>query len=570
MPAIDHLRPEGPLQETAQDASPGTAARSQSAQPRNPEGGYALLAILLGAVMLSILLVKALPREAMSAQRIREERLIDRGEEYARAIELYFREHQKYPQELDDLEDTNGVRYLRKRYKDPMTGEDEWRLIHIGADGRFKDSLVYDTEDPEEMMSADGRMGAGGSGFSGSGIGGSGFGNQQRRSSFGNRGNQNQRMDANTYQALYGTPPPAQPGVFQGAGRARQVRESAAPDNPLQRQNNQFGMDEGQAPPGDANNPENAGLGPDGRPLPPEQQQPTDYSNLPPGQVPPEAGQRPQPGQQTPQGYPVQPTGGIGYSLPQSRGSIAQRNRQNQRGGFAQQQQQTGGPVGPIGMQGVSPDAASVIGRLLTTPRPGGLAGIQGQAGAAMQQGQQGAAFQEGIAGVASKSEELGAVKVYKGMETYREWEFVYDYRQDTGMGGMPGGLGQMGNINPNQPGLSGGGGLTGNPGAFGQIPGLPGQVPAGTAPPQGPDPRQTQFGGRSTTPNLPPTMPAPAPAPDPPDPNDGNRQPASPDGSTPSDPNQPPAPPPATPAPEDPNRGRTYQLPPSRSTRPR
>ena len=121
---------------------------------RNPrrEGqqGFVLLALLFASAAIAIQVAVLLPRAAMQAQRIREERLIYRGEQYKRAIELYFRKHQKYPEELDDLEDTNGVRYLRRRYKDPLTGEDEWRLIHIGPDGRFKDSLIYDQEDLEQ------------------------------------------------------------------------------------------------------------------------------------------------------------------------------------------------------------------------------------------------------------------------------------------------------------------------------------------------------------------------------------------------------------------------------------
>jgi hypothetical protein len=529
---------------------------------RQSEGGYAILLVLLGAALMAVYLVRALPREAMSAQRIREERLIDRGEQYKRAIQLYFRENKKYPEEIDDLEETNGVRYLRRRYKDPMTGEDEWRLIHIGTNGRFKDSLIYDLEDPEELQSADGRMGAGGSGLGG-------------RSRSASRGTQapNQPMDAATYQALYGATQPAQPGVFQGANRARQTRESAAPDNPLAQQNGQFTMDPDQQPAGDPNNPETAGLDADGRPLPIEQQQPTDYSNLPPGQVPVDAGQRAQAAQAAQAQAQAQQNGGLGYSLPRSRGAIGARPNQ----GLPVQPQQaaTGTPAG-FGMGNVSPDAASVIGRLLTTPRPGGLAGIQGQNGLQQAGQNQGQAFQEGIAGVATKAEEFG-VKVYKGKNLYKEWEFVYDYRQDGTNGmGAPGQQQGNGNLNPNQPGLTAGGGLAGNPGALQQIPGMiPQQQPVTAAPTPAPqDGRRSRFGGPGGNPRLPSTgayEPPPTPEPAPVADATPQEPPVEqPDASTPGDPTQTypvqvqPDAPVTTPTPAQPP-SRVYQLPKSR-----
>ena len=90
-----------------------------------------------------------------------------------------------------------------------------------------------------------------------------------------------------------------------------------------------------------------------------------------------------------------------------------------------------------------------MLSNLLTRPRPGGLAGLQGQTTPQQAAGAQ-ATFQEGIAGVASKSERSG-VKVYKEREFYNEWEFVYDYRQDAqaGLTGAAGPTAPLGNNSP-------------------------------------------------------------------------------------------------------------------------
>ena len=48
------------------------------------------------------------------------------------------------------LEKTNNVRYLRKRYKDPMTGKDEWRVIHVNSAGQLTDSIIKKKESEEK------------------------------------------------------------------------------------------------------------------------------------------------------------------------------------------------------------------------------------------------------------------------------------------------------------------------------------------------------------------------------------------------------------------------------------
>lgn len=91
-----------------------------------------LLAILLMMTLLVIAATAVAPKLATQIKRQREEELIHRGTQYAKAIRLFYRKFGRYPTSLDQLESTNNMRFLRKRYKDPITGKDDWRLIHFG------------------------------------------------------------------------------------------------------------------------------------------------------------------------------------------------------------------------------------------------------------------------------------------------------------------------------------------------------------------------------------------------------------------------------------------------------
>jgi len=118
---------------------------------RRKDSGFALLLIFALAAAAAIYLYLEIPRAVFEAARIKEDILVERGEEYKKAIRRYFvKNKQKLPQTLDELEQQGGVRFLRRRYKDPMTGKDEWRLIHMGPMG-LTDSKVEKPVNPADQ-----------------------------------------------------------------------------------------------------------------------------------------------------------------------------------------------------------------------------------------------------------------------------------------------------------------------------------------------------------------------------------------------------------------------------------
>ena len=108
---------------------------------RKNEQGFALLLVFLMAAIVGITLYMEVPRVAMQSQRDKEQALIDRGEQYKRAIQLFVAKAKRYPGDIKELESFQNQRFLRQRYIDPMTGKDEWRLIHIQG-GVLTDSKV--------------------------------------------------------------------------------------------------------------------------------------------------------------------------------------------------------------------------------------------------------------------------------------------------------------------------------------------------------------------------------------------------------------------------------------------
>ena len=84
--------------------------------------GYAMAALLVGMSVMAVLMSALLPVWSHMARREKEEELIFRGRQYARAIGLFQRKYANTaPPSIDVLVEQ---RYLRKKYKDPITNDD--------------------------------------------------------------------------------------------------------------------------------------------------------------------------------------------------------------------------------------------------------------------------------------------------------------------------------------------------------------------------------------------------------------------------------------------------------------
>src|SRR5215472_15196358 len=115
-------------------------------QFRRPnERGYAmLLAVCLTAAML-VASTAIIANLRIEGKRQREAEAIWRGNQYARAIRLYYHKTGHYPQTIEDLQKgLPQLHFLRQSYKDPMnTTDGAWRFIYVNAAGQIIGSTKY-------------------------------------------------------------------------------------------------------------------------------------------------------------------------------------------------------------------------------------------------------------------------------------------------------------------------------------------------------------------------------------------------------------------------------------------
>ena len=107
------------------------AVRFQIRRTRRNESGYVMLTLLLMMAMMAIFAGVIVSSITFDIKRDREEEMIHRGVQYSRAIRAYYKKFSRYPAKIEDLENTSQMRFLRKRYKDPLTGKD-FKLLHYG------------------------------------------------------------------------------------------------------------------------------------------------------------------------------------------------------------------------------------------------------------------------------------------------------------------------------------------------------------------------------------------------------------------------------------------------------
>lgn len=389
-----------------------------------------MLLVFALSAMIALTLYQQLPRVAFEAQREKESLCIDHGEQYKRAVQLYVRKLGRYPQKMEDLDNTQNIRFLRKHYFDAMTGKEEWRLLHMGNNGKLTDSKINNDKDSnwhagsitefKSAMSSDA----------------SDFGPENT-----NVGLRKRPSDDSELPPIPGANPA--PQTSDPPALAMNTNSNQNPPGALQlgqpgaQQPGQLGLQQPGQP--GVQQPGQAGTNPDpnmANPRPATGVMNPTVPGLPPGMR--NVGPM---GASAYANQPAQPLQGAGGSVSGnggfgSSGSIsgnggfgdptrsvansqsgttqyatAPGSNQSANTGFGQPGQSTGG-AGP----------AQMINNLLTQPRPGGMP--QGVGGGAMVMG--------GLAGVAS-TYKGHAIRRYNEQDEYQKWEFFYDTTQDYG-----------------------------------------------------------------------------------------------------------------------------------------
>ncbi len=152
----------------------------QNRRVRCDEEGYILVWVMFMLFIFTLWLSVAIPKAAKEIQLDRERETMNRGKQYIRAVQLYYRKFHAYPPSANALVNTNEIRFLRKKYKDPITGKDDWKPIRYGQN-KTPTAIGFFGQPLAGNASTIAGTGPGGNG----GLGGSATGSQIGNSSLG-------------------------------------------------------------------------------------------------------------------------------------------------------------------------------------------------------------------------------------------------------------------------------------------------------------------------------------------------------------------------------------------------
>jgi type II secretory pathway pseudopilin PulG len=123
---------------------------------RHPCGGFTYLGLLMLIAMMGLALTVVSDVWQTAQQRDKEEQLLFAGDQIRRAIGRYIASNGSYPLQLEDLlKDPRfpGVRrFLRRLYRDPITGSAEWGLVKLQGDAI---GGVYSLSEQEPLKKAE-------------------------------------------------------------------------------------------------------------------------------------------------------------------------------------------------------------------------------------------------------------------------------------------------------------------------------------------------------------------------------------------------------------------------------
>ena len=114
--------------------------------PVEGQRGYALLMVIFLVATLMIVAIGGSLSIRTEGQREKETELAWRGEQYVRAIRLFYKKNGRFPKTMDELTayHTDQPRYIRQAYKDPMnTGDGSWKLIYVLPNGQLSGTVLH-------------------------------------------------------------------------------------------------------------------------------------------------------------------------------------------------------------------------------------------------------------------------------------------------------------------------------------------------------------------------------------------------------------------------------------------